>query len=299
MGLLHAALALHLREGEEGEEPAVGAPLGLAIVGRPNVGKSTLVNGLLGEERLLTGPEPGLTREAVAVTWSWGERTIRLVDTAGLRRRARVTDRLEKMSTEESLGAIRYAEVVVLLLDATARLERQDLTIARHVADEGRALVIALNKWDLVTDPQATLRLVRERLEDSLPQLRGIRLVTLSALTGRGCDKLLPAVAETYEVWNRRVPTGPLNRWLETTLGRHPPPVVQGRRVRLRYITQIKSRPPTFALFTTRPEALPDSYLRYLTNALRESFDLPGVPLRLVTRKGRNPYVEEGARPHH
>jgi GTP-binding protein len=274
---------------EDEEEP--GGPLRLAVVGRPNVGKSTLVNGLIGSERMVTGPEPGITRDAVPVDWEWKGRPVRLVDTAGLRRRANVTKKLERLSVVETERAIRLAEVVVLVLDATVMAERQDLAIARQVVEEGRALVIAANKWDLVDDPQAALRRLRDRLEKSLPQVKGVATVTISALTGRNLDRLLAAVFAAYETWNRRVATGALNRWMEELVARHPPPAVSGRRLRLRYITQAKARPPTFILFASRPNEIPASYLRYLENGLREAFDLPGVPLRLIPRGGKNPYV--------
>ncbi len=298
MALLYEALVPFAPDEEAGEGEAragggEGAPLLLAIVGRPNVGKSTLINRLVGEERLLTGPEPGLTRDAIPVDWSHEGRAIRLVDTAGLRRKARVEDKLEKLSASEALGAIRRAEVVVLMVDGGAPFERQDLAIARTVLDEGRALVVAANKWDLVEDPGARLRALDERLADSLPQARGVPVVTLSALTGLGADELLPAVLGIHEVWNRRVGTGVLNRWLAEAVARHPPPAPKGRRLRLRYITQIKARPPTFALFVSRPAALPAAYVRFLENGLRRRFRLEGVPLRLHLRKGRNPYVDK------
>ena len=277
---------------EGGDEAAPGRIL-LAIVGRPNVGKSTLANQLVGEERMLTGPEPGLTRDAVPLDWSYGGRPITLVDTAGLRRRARVTDQLETLSARESERAIRRANLVVLVLDAREMLHRQELSIARMVEDEGRALVIAANKWDLVGDRGDALDRLRDRLETSLPQLKGVPFVTVSALEGEGLDRLMAAVFRAEELWNKRIPTGPLNRWLEGVLAHHPPPLAAGRRVRLRYITQVKARPPSFALFVNLPSALPDSYVRYLANALREDFDLPGVPIRLRARKGRNPYVED------
>lgn len=273
------------REGEDGD-----TALQLAVVGRPNVGKSTLVNRLLGEDRMLTGPEPGITRDAISVSWSFRGRRVRLVDTAGLRRKSRIAGRLEGLSVGDSLHAIRFAHVAVLVLDARAGLEKQDLAIARRVIEEGRGLVIALNKWDLAGDRKRVRRDLAERLERSLPQVRGIPVVVCSALTGRGVDKLLPAVLDLHELWNRRVATGPLNRWLGEVVGSHPPPVSRGRRIRLRYATQAKTRPPTFVLFASRPEGLPDSYLRYLTNSLREAFGLPGVPIRMHLRKGRNPY---------
>lgn len=279
--------------GEEGEEDEHKA-LQLAIVGRPNVGKSTLVNRLLGEERVITGPQPGVTRDAISIEWEWKGRPVRLIDTAGMRRKARVTEKLEWLSVADTTRAIRYAHVVVIMVDADAPMEKQDLTIAREVVEEGRAVVLAVNKWDMIKDKTAAMRAVTDRLQTSLPQVRGIPVVTFSALTGRGVERLLPAVFKAYDVWNRRVPTGPLNRWFGDMLERHPPPAVQGRRLRLRYITQIKARPPTFALFSTRPAQIPESYLRYIANGLREDFDLPGVPIRLVLRKGANPYVDEG-----
>ena len=269
--------------------------LQLAVVGRPNVGKSTLVNRLLGDERVLTGPEPGVTRDSIAIDWSWRDRRIRLVDTAGLRRRARVVEALEKMSVADARRSIRFAHVVVLLLDGEQSAERQDLSIGRDVVDEGRALVIGVNKWDLVGDRRRTLRELRDRLARSLPQARGIPVVALSALTGAGTDRLLDEALRIHEVWTRRIATGPLNRWLAEAVGRHPPPVVRGRRLKLRYITQTKARPPTFALFTTRPSALSASYSRYLVNGIRDGFDLDGVPIRLVPRKGRNPYIADSA----
>jgi GTP-binding protein len=292
---LYAALAPRIETAglAEAAEAEVGdGVVQLAIVGRPNVGKSTLVNRLIGDERMLTGPEPGVTRDAIAIEWTYADRRLRLVDTAGLRRRAQVVERLEKLSVEKTLRAIRFAQVVVLVLDAEAMLERQDLTIARMVEEEGRALVIAANKWDLVADRKAALARLRDRLETSLPQLKGVPCVTLSALTGRNLDRLMETVFGAYDRWNRRVPTSVLNDWLNDVLERHPPPAPRGRRLRLRYITQAKARPPTFALFVSRPKELPDSYLRYLTNGLREAFDLPGVPIRILLRRGRNPYTE-------
>ena len=267
-------------------------PLQLAIVGRPNVGKSTLVNRLVGEERMLTGPEAGLTRDSITIDWEHGGRPIRLVDTAGLRRRANISDSLEQLSTADTIEAIRMANVVVLVVEADAILDKQDLTIARLVLDEGRALVVAVNKWDLVERPAEALQRLSDRLETSLPQARGVPTVTMSAVTGRGLDRLLVAVHRMYQVWNRRVSTGQLNRWLGEATDRHPPPAVAGgRRLKLRYMTQVKARPPTFALFASKPDELPESYSRYLVNSLREVFDLPGVPIRMYLRKGKNPYV--------
>lgn len=263
----------------------------LAIVGRPNVGKSTLVNALLGENRVLTGPEAGITRDAIEVEWSWKGQPIRLVDTAGLRRRARVDGRLERASGADTLRAIRFAHVVALVLDAAAPLERQDLAIARHAVEEGRALVLAVNKWDAAPDRAAALRRLRDRIETSLPQVRDVPHATISALLNRNLDGLLDRTLEVYDIWNRRVSTARLNRWLAAAVERHPPPVAHGRRVRLRYAVQARTRPPTFACFCSRPEALPDSYIRYLVNGLREEFSLPAVPIRFAARRGRNPYA--------
>ena len=274
------------------DEPFAG-PLQLAVVGRPNVGKSTLINRLVGDERLLTGPEAGITRDAISVSWEFRGRAIRLVDTAGMRRRARVDDRVEGLAGADARRAIRFAHVAVLVLDATQPLEKQDLTIARMIAEEGRAPVIALNKWDLVNDRKPVLDAVADRIETSLAQVRGVRVVALSALTGQGLRQLLPTVLHVDEVWNRRIGTGPLNRWLAEMEQRHPPPLVQGRRIRLRYATQAKARPPTFVVFASRPKGLPESYLRYLINGLRDAFDLDGVPVRILVRKGKNPYAAD------
>ena len=271
------------------EQDASG-PLQMAIVGRPNVGKSTLLNKLVGDERVITGPEPGVTRDAIAVGWDWHGQDVKLIDTAGLRRRARIQEKIEKLSAADSLRSIRFAQVVVLVLDATTMAEKQDLTIADHVIREGRALVIVANKWDQVSDRKAAMIELVDRLQRSLPQVRGIPIVTLSALTGEGIARLMPAVTKTFKIWNIRLSTGPLNRWLEDVLERHPPPLSRGRRLRLRYVTQVKSRPPTFVVFSTRPADLPESYSRYLVNSLRETFGLDGVPIRLNLRRGKNPY---------
>lgn len=268
-------------------------PIQLAVVGRPNAGKSTLINTLIGSDRLLTGPEPGLTRDAIAIAWEFQGRRIHLVDTAGLRRKSRVDHKLEKLSVADTLRTIRMAQVVVLVLDGTLGIDRQDLTIADHVLQEGRALVIAVNKWDAVEDRALALKAIEERLEKSLPQARGIPVITLSALTGRHLDRLLPAVLAQYERWNRRIPTSQLNRWLEEAVARNPPPLAGGRSVRIRYATQAKARPPTIALFAPRADHIPESYLRYLINGLREVFDLQGVPIRMHLRKGKNPYVRD------
>ncbi|MAZ04602.1 MAG: ribosome biogenesis GTPase Der [Sneathiella sp.] len=277
-------------EDEDGEEK----PLQLAIVGRPNAGKSTLVNYLIGEERMLTGPEAGVTRDAIAVEWEFEGRAIKLVDTAGLRKKARVQKKLEKLSVADSLRVIRMAEVVVLMIDAEETFEKQDLTIAAHVIEEGRALVIAVNKWDTVKDRQGTLKLIRDRLSISLPQVRGIPVITLSALSGRGVEKLMPTVLEVYALWNSRISTARLNRWLEIMLEQHPPPMAKGRRLKIRYMTQVKARPPTFSLFMSSRGELPESYLRYLVNGLRQDFNLPAVPIRIFPRTGKNPYADKG-----
>lgn len=268
-------------------------PLELAIVGRPNVGKSTLANRLLGEERLLTGPEAGITRDAIAVDWGWRGRPIRLVDTAGLRRKSRIAEKPETLSVADALRMIRFAEVVILVCDALQPLERQDLAIARLVAEEGRALVLAANKWDAIADHAAARRRLSERAEVSLPQLHGLAIVPVSGLSGFGLDALMKAVFAAHETWNRRVTTGALNRWLAAAVARHPPPLVAGRPLRLRYITQVNTRPPSFALFASTPQELPDSYRRYLVNTLRKDFNLPGIPVRLMLRKGNNPYQSD------
>ena len=279
---------------EDGEEEVYHGPLQLAIVGRPNVGKSTLVNKLLGDERVITGPEAGITRDAISIEWTWQGTPIKLIDTAGMRRKARIDKKVEKLSVGDTLEAIRFAHVVVLVIDATMMPEKQDLVIARHIIDEGRAIVIAVNKWDVVEDGTAALKLMYDRMEISLPQIRGVPVVTLSALTARGIHKLLPAVLSVYEIWNRRVPTGPLNRWLGLAVERHPPPIFHGRRIRIRYMTQSKSRPPTFVVFTSQPKGMPDSYTRYLINGIREQFDFPGVPIRINLRGQKNPFAPSG-----
>ena len=266
-------------------------PIRIAIVGRPNTGKSTLINRLLGEERLLTGPEAGITRDAIAVDINWRGHSFRAHDTAGLRRRSRIDEKLEKLSVADALNAIRFAEVVIVLIDARAPFEEQDIRIADLVEREGRAIVMAVNKWDLITaEPGAMLRL-RDAVDRLLPQIKGVGIAVLSAKTGQGLDRLMQAVVEAHDVWNRRVPTAALNRFLAAVTASHPPPALRGRRLRLDYLTQPKSRPPTFILFGSRAAALPDAYRRYLVNALRDQFDLPGTPVRLMARGKQNPYA--------
>ena len=290
---LYARLQPFVGEAAPENHAETARPLQLAIVGRPNVGKSTLVNRLLGEDRLLTGPEPGITRDSIAVEWRWRDRDIRLVDTAGMRRRARVEEQLERLAVADTLRSVRFAETVIIVLDALQPFERQDLTIANLAADEGRAIVLAANKWDAVGDRNATLARLKDRMTASLPQLDGVALVPVSGFTGFGLDALMAAACEADAVWNKRVPTPVLNRWLAAIQERHPPPVVGARRLRLRYITQVNTRPPSFALFASKPGELPESYRRYLVNMLRKDFDLPGTPIRVMLRKGQNPYARD------
>src|SRR3984957_13607301 len=276
------------------EEDDAGRPLKLAIVGRPNAGKSTLLNQLLGQDRMLVGPEPGLTRDAIAsVLTDESGRRIEIVDTAGLRRPARIEVDLEKMSVGAAIGALKMAEVVILCVDATEGLNDQDLRIAQLIEREGRACVLVLNKWDAVDDRNATRRSISDRLETSLNQIKGNPVVPRSALPGAGVERRLPVVRQAHEIWNKRVTTGELNRWFEHALERHPPPLVDGRRLKLRYVTQAKARPPTFLAFGTRAERIPEDYSRYLVNSLRETFELPGTPSGLQLRGAKNPFVEE------
>jgi GTP-binding protein len=276
------------------EEDGENLPLHFAIVGRPNAGKSTLANHLLGAERVITGPEPGLTRDSISEDFTGPDGTLyRLVDTAGLRKRAKVDEGLERMSTSSSIEALKRAELVVLAIDAVLGIHEQDLHIARLVEREGRACVVALTKWDAVPDRGAARQSVIDRISISLSQMKGIVIIPISAETGEGVPKLLAAIRATYELWNKRIPTSALNRWFESALERFPPPLVEGRRLKLRYITQVKARPPTFALFGTRAEQTPDTYHRYLVNSLRDAFEMPGIPIRLMLRGTDNPYVDD------
>ncbi len=279
--------------GSDAETEDEARPFRVAIIGRPNAGKSTLFNRLAGQERAITGPEPGLTRDSIAIDLRWGEQPIKLFDTAGLRRRARVHEQAEKLSVDDALRAIRFADVVILLLEADRALERQDLHIAALAAEEGRAMVIAVNKWDLVADKAARRREMRGAVDRLLPQIRGVPLSPISALTGRGVNHLMGEVGKAYRLWNTRLSTGRLNRWLADAIAAHAPPAPGGRRLKFRYVTQPSARPPRFAIFCSRPEVVPPAYERYLLNSLRESFGLWGVPIRLFLRKGKNPYKDD------
>jgi GTP-binding protein len=313
---LHEALARHIEPMPEEEDApeeqdaeqvldaeaaeAARRPLLLAIVGRPNVGKSTLLNRLVGEERVLTGPEAGITRDSIRVEWQWRNRKVRLIDTAGMRRRSRIDAKLEAASVADTLDAIRLADVVVVVLDAADMMEKQDLAVAGRVIEEGRALVIAVNKTDLLADDRREAnkawRRLSDRLEASFAQVKDVPIVGFSALNGHGIERLMPKVFETYDIWNKRVPTPKLNRWLREMETLHPPPLAHGRRIRLRFMTQIKIRPPTFILSVSQPQELGDDYLRYLINRLRGDFGLPGVPIRLTMRKPKNPYAGRAKR---
>ncbi len=299
---LHEALARFIapmpeeeESGEAADAEAAKRPLLLAIVGRPNVGKSTLLNRLVGEERVLTGPEAGITRDSIRVEWEWRGRPVRLIDTAGMRRRSRIDKRLEAASVADTLDAIRLADVVVVVLDAGDMLEKQDLAVAGRVIEEGRALVIAVNKTDLLADDQAkstkAWKKLRDRLESSFAQVKDVPIVGFSALTGRGVERLMPKVFETYDIWNKRLTTPILNRWLREMETLHPPPLAKGRRIRLRFMTQTKIRPPTYMISVSQPEELGDDYLRFLVNRLREDFSMPGVPIRVTMRKPDNPFA--------
>ncbi len=290
---LFEALRPHIeREEFEGEEEAEGGegPLKLAIVGRPNAGKSTLVNQMLGEERMITGPEAGITRDSIAIEWEHKGRPVRLIDTAGLRRKAKVEDKLERLSAADTQRAIDFAEVVVLLLDATRGLEAQDLRIASQVIEEGRALIIAVSKWDVAENAPSLFQGIRNALDDGLAQVKGLPLITVSGFTGRGVDQLIDVAFETREAWSRRVGTGELNRWFERAIEANPPPAPGGKRIKLRYLTQARTRPPTFVLFGTRVDQLPESYRRYLINGIRRELGFGGVPVRMNLRAPKNPF---------
>ena len=307
MGELYDALAKLMPEPVEedeaeddeplSEEEAATRPIRVAIVGRPNAGKSTLINHLLGEERLLTSPEAGTTRDSIAVKINWQGRDFRVFDTAGLRRRSRIEEKLEKLSVADALRAVRFAEVVVMMMDAQNRFEEQDLRIADLIEREGRAIVLAVNKWDLMERKPHLISALRSDVDHWLPQVKGAPVVAVSGLMGEGIDRLMTAIEEAYAVWNKRVPTATLNRWFEQAVDANPPPAVSGRRLKLNYITQTKGRPPSFVLFCSRADAVPQSYLRYLTNSLREAFDLPGTPIRITLREKANPFAHKRKRP--
>ena len=279
------------------DEDIAKRPIRVAIVGRPNAGKSTLINRLLGEERLLTSAEAGTTRDAISVDISWQGRDFRVFDTAGLRRRARIEEKLEKLSVADALRAVRFAEVVVLVMDAQNKFEEQDQRIADLIEREGRALVIAVNKWDLMGRQPALISALRTEADHLLPQVKGMPIVAVSGLMGEGIDRLMSAIEQAYAVWNKRVPTASLNRWFEQAVDANPPPAVSGRRLKLNYITQAKARPPSFVLFCSRADAVPQSYLRYLVNSLREFFELPGTPVRIALREKTNPFAHKRKRP--
>ncbi len=287
---------LILGDEEDGTELDLTKPLRFAVVGRPNAGKSTLLNRILGEERLLTGPEAGITRDAIGIDFEWHGRKIKMFDTAGLRKRANVQGKLEKLANADALRAVKFAEVVVVLLDATIPFEKQDLTIIDVVTREGRALVIGLNKWDLIPNPDAKLRELREEADRLLPQVKGMPVIPVSGLTGKGIDKLLAAIMRVHEIWNIRISTGRLNRWLEGVIDSTPPPAVSGRRIKIRYMTQAKARPPHFIVFGNQLDSLPTSYERFLINGIRETFELKGVPIRISKRTSQNPYESKRRR---
>jgi GTPase len=281
----------------EADEDFAKRPIRVAIVGRPNAGKSTLINHLLGEERLLTSPEAGTTRDSISVEIKWKDRDFRVFDTAGLRRRSRIEEKLEKLSVADALRAVRFAEVVVLTIDAQHKFEEQDLRIADLIEREGRALVIAVNKWDLVAARPGQISALRSEADHLLPQVKGVPVIAVSGLTGEGIDRLMSAIEQAYAVWNKRVATAALNRWFEQAVDANPPPAVSGRRLKLNYITQTKARPPSFVVFCSRADAVPQSYLRYLTNSLREVFELPGTPVRITLREKANPFAHKRRRP--
>jgi len=285
-----------LDEPEDSDATLATRPIRVAIVGRPNAGKSTLINHLFGAERLLTSPEAGTTRDAIAVDITWKGREFRVFDTAGLRRRSRIEEKLEKLSVADALRAVRFAEVVVLLMDAQNRFEEQDLRIADLIEREGRALVIAVSKWDLVDNQPGQMSALRGEADHWLPQVAGVPVVAVSGLLGEGVNRLMQAIVDAHAVWNKRVPTSALNRWFEKAISANPPPAVSGRRLKLNYITQTKARPPSFVLFCSRADAVPQAYLRYLTHSLRQAFDLPGTPVRITLREKQNPFAHKRKR---
>lgn len=280
-------------DNDERDEDDIERPLRIAIVGRPNAGKSTLINQLIGEERLLTGPEAGITRDSISVEWSYRGRPIKLYDTAGMRKRSKVEDKLEKLAVSDGLRAVKFAEVVVLLLDATIPFEKQDLAILSIIEREGRALVVGVNKWDLVAGEAGRFQRMVEDAERLISNVKGAQIIPLSGMTGSGTDQLMDACFKAAEIWSTRVSTGQINRWLQGVLEKHPPPAISGRRIKIRYATQVKARPPHFALFGSQLDGLPDSYTRYLINSLRETFNLPGTPIRLSMRTAKNPYAKD------
>jgi len=292
MSELYAAIVAHEVAPPEDGAPKPPRPINIAIVGRPNAGKSTLVNALIGEDRLLVGPEAGITRDSIAIDWQWRGKPYRLTDTAGMRKKAKVQAKLERMSVGDSLHSIRFADVCVLVMDATEAFEKQDLSIADLIVREGRGLVFALAKWDKVEDSRAAFEELKLVARESLSQARGAPLVTIAAQSGVGLDRLMRAVDDAYEDWTARVKTKDLNEWLYATIARHPPPAIGGKRIKPRYLTQIKARPPTFVLIASRAEEMPESYKRYLVNGLREAFDLHAAPLRLIVKAGKNPFAD-------
>ncbi len=293
MAELYAALVEHTGNAGDGAGGPTERPIRLAIIGRPNAGKSTLVNALIGEDRLLVGPEAGITRDSIAIDWRWKDKPYRLIDTAGMRKKAKVQGKLEKLSVSDTLHAIRFADVCVLVMDAEEAFEKQDLSIADLVIREGRALVFALAKWDKIAEPRAHFEELKLTARESLPQARGAPIVTVAAQAGVGLDRLMKAVEQAHNDWTARIKTKDLNNWLYATIARHPPPAVRGKRIKPRYMAQIKARPPTFVLIASRAEEMPESYKRYLVNELRQAFDLHAAPVRLIVKAGKNPYAEE------
>jgi GTP-binding protein len=292
MGELYAALAAHEPAEQDVAEAKPPRPINIAVIGRPNAGKSTLVNALIGEDRLLVGPEAGITRDSISIDWQWRGKPYRLFDTAGMRKKAKVQAKLERLSVGDTLHALKFADVCILVMDANEAFEKQDLSIADLIVREGRALVFCLAKWDTIADPRASFEDLKLTARESLPQARGAPLVTVAAQSGVGLDRLMKAVEDAYEDWTARVKTKDLNDWLYATIARHPPPAVRGKRIKPRYLTQIKARPPTFVLISSRAEDMPESYKRYLVNGLRDAFDLHASPIRLIVKAGKNPFVE-------